>query len=381
MGLLVALFSLNLVNNLIISKAGPRLALARRMELVYGARARELTAGRDGVALWELSDRYVSAEWLSATDIVLAPLAWSATLEGLLKAAAALKPLEGVPATAGWTLESRCLSPHGDRPMWSGALPCALAQALQPRFGQPALGSTGGATTALVLVESADGFWLGSQINIPRSSSQKELFLSKWAERPFHIGSAATNPEVALIIASLALGLAKSSCPTIVDACTGSGTLMAALAARICSGRKIGDEIKLMGLERSAATAAGASENMAATSSFYGDISASVVCTDAQETWPLPPGQDRDLVVIGNLPWGHSVKDDGASNGIVRQAALAGAHTAIFITSDAFELPENSPWERVETISMTAGRSRGVRSSGPLGCSLVVLRNKMAAVA
>jgi len=375
MGIFGVVLSAHIANTLVISKAGPRLALARSAEFKIGAKAIEVAAGREGVALWELSDCYDSTDWLSGTDIELNPLAFSATIEGLLDIVGALSPIEIEPLLSEWTLESRCLSPHSSRPSWSGALPCALAQVLQPQFGRPALGSTEDARN-LILIESSHGFWLGSQFNKSLKLSPKELFLQKWAERPFQIGSAATNPEVALIVASLALGLAKGPRPTIVDACTGSGTLLATLAARLSSRGNNNDGTQLIGLEQSAATAAGASENMAMILSNSGNVPVSVKCSDARLSWPLPAGCDQDLVVVGNLPWGHTVRDDGTSYEIIRRAALEGAHSAVFITSDAFELPCNSSWECVETVPMTAGRSRGARSAGPFGCSLVVLRRK-----
>jgi len=373
MGLLAAVLSIHITNNIVISKAGPRLAMARWTELKIGAKAKKIAAGRDGVALWELCDSCHTAGWLSATDIELNPLASSATIEGLLDAVIALPPLEAKYSSSEWTLESRCLSPHSSRPSWSGALPCALAQVLQPQFGRPALGSADDAT-ALILIESAHGFWLASKIRKLQNHRPRDLFLQKWTERPFRIGSAATNPEVALIVASLALGLAKSSRPTIVDTCAGSGTLLATLAARLSDERKSSDGTQLIGFEQSAATAAGASENIAMILSGRESVAASVVCSDARMAWPLPAGCNRDLVVVGNLPWGHTVRDDGASYDIVRQAAFEGAHSAVFITSDVFELPDDSSWECVDIVPMTAGRSRGVRSAGPFGCSLVVLQ-------
>ena len=95
----------------------------------------------------------------------------------------------------------------------------------------------------------------------------------------------------------------------------------------------------------------------------------------APSKMPLSAGCNRDLVVVGNILWGHAVRDYEASYYTVRQEAyLEGVYGAVFIISGAFELPGDYSWEYTDLVPMTAGRNHGVRSAGPFGCSLIVLQ-------
>ena len=215
----------------------------------------------------------------------------------------------------------------------------------------------------------------------PSSNINKPNFLEAWDRRPFRIGSAATNPELASVVTSLALCSARSLSEAVfVDACCGSGTILASVWARLQA--QACPTGHALGLEQSLKTAQGANANMEVLASMHGCSKhpALVLHADASEPWQLPISLTAldDFVVVGNLPWGETVRDDNGSiaQRIVLRAAEAGAHTAVFVTSDSFELPSGSPWKVVTRTRTVAGRPRGAQNSGPYACSVLLLQQE-----